>query len=137
MSAGCHELIRRDTGEARLVTCAADVLELVGSFGASGPAGTASASEASGARGLAVLPASSEHSGDCLRAALDALPEPERRVFDGLPARAAARPDEIAARCGIEPAQVIRALPGLVLSGLVEDVDGRFRISRRPSGRPR
>jgi DNA processing protein len=135
MSAGCHALIRRQSAEATLVTCAADVLELVGPIGITGQCGPAETSGASGTAGLAATGVS-ERSGAGVRAILDALPEPERRVFDGLPARAAARPDEIAARCGVEAAQVIRALPGLVLSGLVEEVDGRFRISRRPSQGP-
>ena len=115
MSAGCHELIRKDTGAAYLVTGAYDVLAMVGSLDA-GPGPVASV--ASGG-------------GDDRRAVLDALDPVQRQVFEGLPARRFAGPDEIAARSGVAPREVIRTLPGLDLAGLVEQGEGGYRVAAR------
>jgi len=141
MSAGCHELIRRDSVRATLVTGAADVLELVGpagtyagtgSPGGPAPGGTAPAGPTPADLTPADLtPGETERR----RALLDALPAVERLVFDGLPARGAVRPEEIATRSGVDAQSVIRALPGLELSGLVVGEHGTYRISRRRTGR--
>ena len=82
MSAGCHELIRRERDPALLVTCVDDVLAVVGAVG-----------EGIGAAGAQDPPdLSAGGSGDEL-ATLDPLAQ---RVLDGLPGRAWARPDAIA-----------------------------------------
>ena len=86
MSAGCHELIRRERDPALLVTCVDDVLAVVGAVG--------EGISAAGAQDPPDLSAGG--SGDEL-ATLDPLAQ---RVLDGLPGRAWARPDAIAVRSG-------------------------------------
>lgn len=113
MSAGCHELLRREVDPAVLVTSVADVLAVVGGMG----------------EGLET-DRKAEAVPD-LRAELDQLDPVARRVFDGLPARRPARPDEIAVRSGVSPLEVIRALPVLDLARLVEASDGGYRIAAR------
>jgi hypothetical protein len=57
-------------------------------------------------------------------------------VFDGLPARRFAAPDEIAARSGVGALVVMRSLPVLELAGLLEPGDGGYRIAARVRRRP-
>ncbi|MDQ2748820.1 MAG: DNA-processing protein DprA [Actinomycetota bacterium] len=116
MSAGCHELLRREPDPALLVTCVDDVLAVVGAVGDGIGADERQAAAAPG--------------GD-VRAELDLLDPVARRVFDGLPSRRPARPDEIAQRSGLTPLEVIRSLPVLDLAGLVEASDAGFRIAAR------
>ncbi|PZS14882.1 MAG: DNA-protecting protein DprA [Pseudonocardiales bacterium] len=119
MSAGCHDLLRRERSPALLVTCVDDVLAVVGAMGdgitpdppePGGPSGTG---------------------GDRVRAELDGLDPVARRVFDGLPVRRPAGPDEIAQRCGVSPLEVIRSLPVLDLAGLLDASDAGYRIPSR------
>jgi DNA processing protein len=112
MSAGCHELLRRPVDPAILVSCVDDVLAIVGMMGEG------------------IGEPSRDAPGDA-RAELDLLDPVARRVFEGLPVRKAARPDEIAIRSGVTPVEVIRALPVLDLAGLVEVSDGGYRIAGR------
>ncbi|PZS31084.1 MAG: DNA-protecting protein DprA [Pseudonocardiales bacterium] len=116
MSAGCHDLLRRENEPALLVTCVDDVLAVVGAMGDGLPPDHRPATPAAG--------------GD-LRAELDVLDPVARRVFEGLPARRSARPDEIAQRCGVSPIEVIRSLPVLDLAGLLEATDAGYRIAAR------
>ncbi len=67
---------------------------------------------------------------DPVRAALDGLDPAARQVFDGLPARASVREDELALRCGLGIVEVLRALPVLRLAGIVESDDSGHRIAR-------
>jgi len=115
MSVGCHGLIRGDggLGPALLVGSAADVLAMVGGAG----------------EGLS--DGADTGTVDDVRAELDDLDPIARRVYEGLGARRFARPDEIGARGGVSPLEVIRALPLLELAGLVESSDAGFRIARR------
>lgn len=118
MSVGCHRLLTDEQRPASLITGVDDVLMIIGSAGD--------------------LPAEKSTSGlgvDELRARLDAVDNQARTVYDGFPARRAARPEEIAAASGLSPVQVIRALPTLELSGLVEATSEGFRIARRPRRR--
>jgi DNA processing protein len=116
MSAGCHDLLRREAGPALLVTCVEDVLAVVGSIG----------------DGLAGGPRERlEAGGNDVRAELDSLDPVARRVFEGLPARRAARPEEIAQRCGVSALEVIRSLPVLDLAGLLDASDAGYRIATR------
>jgi DNA processing protein len=112
MSSGCHALLRQP--ETILVTCVADVLAVVGTVG---EGITDAASGGVGVRDV--------------RAELDMLDSVARRVFDGLPAGRAARPDEIALRSGVPVVEVIRALPVLDLAGLLDSSDAGYRIARR------
>jgi DNA processing protein len=68
---------------------------------------------------------------DDVRAELDDLDPVARRVYEGLGARRFAHPDEIGARGGVSPLDVIRTLPLLELAGLVESSDAGYRIARR------
>jgi DNA processing protein len=116
MSAGCHELLRRERDPALLVTGVEDVLAVVG------------------AMGDGITPDSHdgpERAGADVRAELDSLDAVARRVFEGLPARHPARPDEIAQRCGVSPVEVIRSLPVLDLAGLLDASDAGYRIAAR------
>jgi DNA processing protein len=115
MSTGCHGLIRCDggLGPALLVGSAADVLAVVGRAGEGLPDGTGGGPV------------------DDVRAELDDLDPVARRVYEGLGARRFAHPDEIGARGGVSPLDVIRTLPLLELAGLVESSDAGYRIARR------
>jgi hypothetical protein len=66
-----------------------------------------------------------------LRGELDRLDPTARRVFDGLSARRFAHADEIAARSGVSPLEVIRSLPTLDLAQLIETGDAGYRIAAR------
>lgn len=111
LSVGCHELIKRENGRAILVTSADDVLAVVGAAG-------------EGLFGSAAAPVSD------VRALLDGLDPLARQVYDGFPARSPVREDELAARCGVEITQVLRALPVLRLAGLIDSDDQGHRITR-------
>lgn len=114
MSTGCHELIRRE--QAQLVGTIEDVLSVVGGIG----------------EGIEVPDSDDPRlpEGD-VRAELDRLDATARHVFDGLFARRFAQPDELAARSGVSPLDVIRALPTLELAGLVETSEAGYRIAKR------
>ena len=112
-SAGCHALLQRDPDPAVLVTSVQDVLAVVGGAGEGLPAAVGSA------------PA-----GD-IRDELDRLDPLSRTVFEGLPARGYARPEEIAVRCGVSPLDVVRTLPTLDHAGLLDSADGGYRIAAR------
>jgi DNA processing protein len=116
MSAGCHRLLAAEQGRAQLVTGLNDVLQLVGS-----------------SRDLAAEtdPIRRENAG--LRERLDILDATARQVFDGFPARGWTDPDRLAIATGLAPLAVVRALPMLELSGLIEASAEGFRIAR-PAG---
>lgn len=111
MSAGCHDLLRREENPALLVTSADDVLAVVGSAG----------------EGLAAEPAPVTD----VRTELDRLDPAARAVFDGLPARRYATAEEVAVRCGLTALEVIRALPRLDDAGLVDRNGTGLRIAAR------
>ena len=105
-----------------LVTCAADVLELVGPAGMYGGTVSTEGDSAERLRTLAGPPLTR-----C----------PRWSAWSSTACRRAARsdPEEIAIRSGLDAQCVIRALPGLVLSGLVVQEEGRYRICRPSTGR--
>ena len=115
MSAGCHGLLRRDDPDRALLVASIDhVLEAVGAAG----------------EGLArPIVTNGATNSDELRRRIDGLDPRARRVFDGVPVRRPAREDELAKRCGLAVAEVIRALPALRLAGLVESTDEGFRLA--------
>jgi DNA processing protein len=113
-SAGCHRLIARERDPARLVTGIDDVLDAIGSAGDLPPPIDARAGRRSD-----------------LSDRLDALDPAARQVFDGFPARGWVGPDRLAIASGLSPLEVIRLLPILELSGLVEVSAEGCRI-RRP-----
>jgi DNA processing protein len=120
MSAGCHELLRREQGPALLVTCVDDVLAVVGSIGEASCVADAGSNGSYG----------SNH-GRNLRDELELLDATARRVFEGIPARTPATPDAIAVRSGVGALEVIRALPVLQLADLIEASDSGYRLSAR------
>lgn len=103
-SAGCHELLRN---EARLVTRADEVVEIVGKMGE-----------------LAVEP---HHP----VSPLDGLTDAERHVYEALPGRGGSSVEEIAIASGVVPEHVLGPLALLEVAGLAEVQDGRWRITRR------
>jgi DNA processing protein len=105
-SVGCHALLR---DEARIVTRATDVVELVGRAGELAPDEQRPTSP------------------------LDGLGDTEQRVYDALPARGARTPDEIAVASGLPATQVLGPLAMLELSGLVVSQDGRWKLARKVS----
>lgn len=117
MSEGCHQLLRRggdfDQAGPVLVTDAEEVMQLID--------GTAPGRQAAPVYDV--------------RAELDALDPMARQVFEGLPGRGYASEDQIARRCGMAPLDVVRSLPTLQLSGLVESSPAGYRIasSARPT----
>ncbi len=142
MSAGCHEMLRRDPDPALLVTSAEDVLAVVGRAG-EGLDGTGlDGARPHRAGDGAGLPGADRDDARPVtrdpRAELDLLDPTVRRVFEGLQARRFARAEEIAVRSGIGALEVIRALPALDLAGLLETGDAGYRIAARlrPGARP-
>jgi DNA processing protein len=115
-SAGCHRLIANERDPARLVTGVDDVLLTIG-----------------GSSDLPPLSADDppRRAGDDLSDRLDALDPPARQVFDGFPARGWVGPDRLAVATGLSPLTVIRALPLLELSGLIESSADGYRIVRQ------
>jgi DNA processing protein len=109
-SAGCHEWIR--TGKAALVTSAAQVLELVGSAG----------------QHLLAKPVARSDP-------RDGLPETVRRVLDAVPVRSAVGVARIARSAGVSALVVQQVMPSLLLAGLVEQVDGAWRLTALGAGR--
>ncbi|GIF18549.1 DNA processing protein [Actinoplanes tereljensis] len=106
MSVGCHELLRANPG-ATLVTGLPHVLETVGRMGEY---------YAEPARGP-------EHR-------RDALDEESALVLEAVPAKGAARPEELATRAGLALRTVLRRLSLLELAGLVERRDDGFALPR-------
>jgi DNA processing protein len=132
MSAGCHDLLRRDVDPALLVTSVSDVLDVLGRGGLGRPP-----------PGREPLPMSV---GDARAAAaadprtqIDELDPTARSVLDGMPARRAVGPDDIAVRSGLAVIEVLRALPMLEIRGLVEVSDAGYRLGAalRPPARNR
>ncbi|SOD74195.1 DNA processing protein [Jatrophihabitans sp. GAS493] len=115
MSAGCHDLLRREQDPAILVSSIEDVLAIVGSSG----------------EGLSEPAGNDAPEGD-LRRTLDHLDATARRVFDGLPARGGVGEDELARRSGVSPIEVIRALPALRNAGLVDSTESGWVLQRAP-----
>lgn len=103
-SAGCHALLR---DRAVLVDRAEQIVEIVGRIGELAP----------------------EEPRPC--GPLDGLTPVEKQVYDALPARGAHTVDDIAMLAALATHQVLAPLTMLELAGLVESVDGCWRIVRR------
>ena len=105
-SVGCHQIIR-DWGAA-LVTCAADITEMLSPLGA-----TQAATPLPG-------PGSPR----------DELDTDCARVLDALPARGGAGPSTIAAEAGVDLDTVLRCLGLLAGTGLIERCDRGWRLRK-------
>lgn len=111
MSVGCHEMLR--TGEAYLVTSAADVLEAIGRIGVD-----------------LAEPVRDE------RRPTDQLDEQQLQVHDALDPRTALVPEQVAVESGVPLDRVRAVLPLLELCGLAErDETGWRKLAgtRRPT----
>lgn len=97
-SAGCHTLLRSHTAEC--VTCAAEVVEIVGRIGAD----------------AAPVP----RGGDRPR---DTLPADATRVLEAIPARGACTTDTLVRQAGLEARRVLGLLGELQASGWVDRAD--------------
>jgi len=102
-SAGCHQLLR---SYGQLVTRAEEVVEMVGRCGE-----------------LANEP---EHP----VSPLDGLTDTERLVYEALPARGVRSAERIAVEAALPVAQILGPLAVLEIAGLVEKIDGRWRLTR-------
>jgi DNA processing protein len=109
MSVGCHELLRAEEGGARLVTCAAHVLEVVGRLGAD-------------------LAPPAERRTD----RRDGLSDVARRVLDACPVRVGVAPERLAAVAGCDVLDVLKVLPALELAELVEWTGTGWRVTPPP-----
>jgi DNA processing protein len=119
MSAGCHRLLAAEQDRAELVTGVNDVLAVVGS-----------------PRDVLIESEPEHRDAIELRDRLDVLDPTARRVFDGFPARGWIDPDRLAVATGLPPLGVLRSLPLLELSGLVETSPEGYRIARPKKRRP-
>jgi DNA processing protein len=117
MSAGCHRLLAAEEGRALLVADVEDVLMAIGSAGDVAPEPAGASDHLAGQR--------SE-----LSSRLDRLDPVARQVFDGFPARGSVGPDRLAVTTSLSPLVIIRALPILELSGLIEGSADGYRIVR-------
>jgi DNA processing protein len=68
---------------------------------------------------------------------LDLLSRRQSAVISTLPARRPLPADEVARRCGLEPAEATAELGQLALLGMVERIDGGWRPTRLGRGNPR
>lgn len=109
-SAGCHQLLRNG---ASCVTCAADVLDVVGRL---------------------VLDAAPEPRGPV--SPRDGLSDTERQVLDAVPVRRWAGPASIARTAGVPTLTVQQVLPPLQVAGLVEQSLSGWRLTPLGAGRP-
>lgn len=104
MSRGCHDQLRE--GYARLVTCAADVIEEIGPIQDRQPA-----------FGLAT--------------ARDGLTRAARVVLDGFPADSSVSPADLSFATGVPIAQVVEELESLLAADMIELTGSGFRLTRR------
>lgn len=105
MSVGSHIELR--DGNARLVTSTDEVIEEVGRIGDD----------------LAPVPRGGEQPRDTLSPLMT-------QVLDALPAGRPVSPDELATESGLAISDLNRTLPLLVLAGMADEVEGRYRLAR-------
>lgn len=103
-SVGCHALI---DGDAKVITRAADIVELIGRMGEFAPELERPVSE------------------------LDALSAAELAVYEALPRRGSRTVDEIAVAAGLPVSDVLGPLTMLDVRGLVTQVDGCWKLAKR------
>jgi DNA processing protein len=109
MSVGCHEVLRGEEDKVHLVTCAAHVLEVVGRLGVD-------------------LAPPAERPTD----PRDELSDVARRVLDACPVRVGVSPERLAAVAGCDVLDVVKVLPALEVTELVEWTGTGWRVTRPP-----
>lgn len=124
-SVGNHDLLRAGSGQ--LVTSVADVVSHIGSIGED----LQVASETPDPVRPTLTEATTRADrAAALRTLLDGLDDGARRVYDGLPTRGPVSVTGLVQTSGLPTAQVLAALPVLVLQGLVEDTGEGVRRCR-------
>jgi DNA processing protein len=113
MSVGCHELLHRYEGYARMVTSVEEVVGVVGSL-----MEAADQTSTAGERGSR------------LQQQLDEVDESARVVFDSFPARDSVGPDDLVALSGLPISEVLAALSVLELACLIRRAADGYRIVR-------
>lgn len=108
-SAGCHQLLQRG---GWLVTRAREVVEIAGRCG-----------ELADEPAHPVTP-------------LDGLSDGEQAVYEAFPARGLRSAEQLAVECGLPVEDVLAPLTMLEVTGLVEQRDGRWRLSSTPVAGP-
>ena len=103
-SAGCHQLLRREA--VALITRAEEIVEIVGRMGE--------------------FAADLEHP----RSPLDDLSSDERRIYEAFGARGLRSAEQLAVGAALPVPMILGPLAVLEVSGLVEQVDGRWRLAR-------
>lgn len=140
-SAGCHRLLR--STPAQVITDAADVAELMASGRPTEIRDTAA--EAAGNREPVLLSAEQLAAGQqgrvssAARSAVsgpdrrpeDGLSETDRLIYDALPVRARSAPGRLSEVAGTPLPRVLSGLTRLERSGLADQVEGRWRKTRR------
>ncbi len=106
MSAGCHDLIKREQNPAHLVASVDDILEIVGPIGGAGTS--------------ASLRADADPASRRDARAHDDLDPAARAVLDGFPARGWVTENDLALSSALGIPAVLQALPILRLAGLIE-----------------
>lgn len=109
MSVGCHELLRDRESGAQLVATAAHVIEAVGGLGVD-------------LAEPAVRPSTPR----------DGLSDVAVRVLDACPVRVGVPPERLAAVAGCDVMEVLKVLPALEVSGLVEWTGTGWRVTPPP-----
>lgn len=109
MSVGCHELLRDEQLRARLVASAAHVVEAVGSIG-------------SDLADPVPRPASVR----------DGLSDVAARILDACPVRVGVSPERLASVAGCDVLDVLRVLPALELTDLVQWTGTGWRLAPPP-----
>jgi len=130
-SAGCHQVIR-DWG-GTLVTCAADIVEMLTPLGGRQEGAPAERPRQEGAPAVEREPGAQPDG--VVRPAVprsrDDLDLDSARVLDAFPARSAIGPSTIATRAGVELGTVIRCLGLLAGCGFIERCDQGWRLTRK------
>jgi len=122
-SAGCHRIIREWGGA--LVTCAADVLEMLV------PLGEAASPELERSRLPAAERTRSEAASASAPLSRDDLDLDSLRVLDAFPARGGTGPATIARKAGVEIDTVIRCVGLLAGCGFIERGEQGWRLTRK------
>ncbi len=110
-SAGCHDLLADPRRDVQLVTNAAEVAVVVVGLGTQTPDGPAA-----------------DDRRDPRSRMIDELSPEARQVVDAFPTRTTVTVDDVSLRSGMSVVEVIRTLPAIELSGLIERRADGYRL---------